>query len=462
MDLTQDNLIEAVKSASAQKRKKIFEDCSAIAQAEDLRILEKPISFFALPFCVEAKAVDAACRKLDPFVSALLRLEEYALSDHGKNIFERLMASLTSWGQDFVRQCPTESVYSLNHRHRRIDGFLDPATGSYLINEVNQAAPQALAFHDTGQQIAAHALAELGFSFEPHYLAPHILDWLFGEYKNRFNGALPDTIALVIEHGFPTKFTELPAIGKACEKLALSKYGHPLKIIVCFPYEIKLCQGSMMLGEQRIDMIWRNSGWMISYKEQKLDLVDYEQICSNPDKFLLVNTIRTWLTRTKEVFAIFWDDAAMNEIGFSEFERKAVRQVVPFTVNLQRTPEMRQEASLAKDRWVSKPTDSDFGKGVQFGNAHSQASWEELLAERQQDGFVLQERIVYPVAGAINLAGDGSFEETRVEYDFCPHHIDGRFTGSALVRSRLVDACRPAGSLMILAAGGFLYPMARV
>jgi hypothetical protein len=462
MELNQDNLIEAVRAASPQKRKKIFDECSAIARAEELRIGDMPVQFFSLPFCLESPAVEAALKKLEPFVTALLKLEEFALGSEGGRIYERLMSSLTPWGQQFVKQCPVESAYSLQKRHRRIDGFLDPLSGSYLITEVNQAAPQALHYHDAGQRIAAHALCELGFSHEPHLVAPHLLDWLTAEYCHRFNGALPDTIALVIEHGFPTKFTELPAIARVCEKIALQDRGHALKIIVCFPYELKLAQGNIFRDNQKIDMIWRNSGYMTSYKEQGLQLEDYEKICSNPDKFLVVNSTRSWLTRTKEVFAIFWDDAALDEIGLPEAERQAIRDVVPYTVNLQRTPAMQQDIRLRKDRWISKPTDSDFGKGVQFGEAHFQRSWEELIAERQTDGFVFQNKIAYPTTSAIKLKDNGEYEVVRVEYDFCPHHIGGKFTGTALVRSRLLDAERPAGSLMILASGGFLYPLVTV
>lgn len=462
MKLNVDDLLAALKESSPLKRRGVVEECEEIARREELKIGDVEIPFFTIPFFIESPAVEAVIANLRIFISALIRLEKCAFTPCGAHLYDRLMASLTPGGRHLVGQCSYESDYSIESRNRRIDGFLDMATGAYHVIEVNQAAPLALHYYDTGQRIAACALEQLGFHYEPQLLAPQLLKWFVNEYRNRFGGGLPATIALVIEHGYPPKFTDLPRISMACEKLSREKYDHPLKIIVCFPYELHLSGGRILKDATPIDMIWRNSVYMTPYREQGLDLKDYEWICSHPDEFLLVNSTRSWLTRSKEVFSILWDDEAMDAVGLSREELKAVRSVVPLSVNLGRNPEMREEIDLQRHEWISKPADSGFGKGVEFGEAHSEESWKSLLDERAKDGFVFQKKILYPGIDVIDVGREGACEAHRVEFDFCPHHIGGDFTGTALIRGSIVHPGRATGSLMNLASGGLLFPMVRV
>lgn len=462
MKLDVEELVARIEAASPDTRRQVAEECRRLARSEELKIGDVEIPFFTIPFFVDSRAIDATLESLRIFVRALIRLEKCAFTGGGSHLFERLMASLTPGGRHLVTQCSYESDYSFERRNRRIDGFLDLTTGAYRIIEVNQAAPLALHYHDTGQRIAARALEKFDAPCDPQLLSPHLLDWLVGEFKHRFGGDTPDTIALVIEHGYPPKFTDLPRISLACERLSLEKYGHPLKIVKCFPYELRLSRGKIMRDDMKIDMIWRNSVYMTSYREQGLDLKDYEWICSHPDEFLIVNSTRSWLTRSKEVFAIMWDDAAMNLLDLDTDEIKAVRSLVPLSVNLGRAPGMRKELLLDRAQWISKPADSGFGKGVEFGEAHSKESWESLLDERATDGFVFQKKIDYPGADVQDVGKEGILEKHRVEFDFCPHHMGGDFTGTALVRGSIVFPGRAPGSLMNLASGGYLLPMVRV
>ncbi|GEM_PF-3358282 len=458
MTITTSHLIDSLKSLGKERRLTLLNQCQQIARDEELQIGRTPIPFFTIPFLLEKQQMKAVIDRLEPFFSILIRLEEFAYSADGKELLERLMASLTPGGQHLVRQCSFESNYSLLHRQRRFDGFLDLGKDSYKLVEVNQAAPLAIHYHDVGQRIAATVLNELGFPCRPNLVAPHVLDWMLGEYRERFHNTLPETIALVIEHGYPPKFTDLPRMAKACEEIALRSYNHRLSFVVCFPYEITLRAGEIYHGDRRVDMIWRNSVYMTSYREQGLALEDYEYICSHPEKYLIINSTRSWLTRSKEVFSLIWDDSLMKSLGLSGEKLDAVRDVVPYTVHLAKNPEMKEEIISNRSAWISKPTDSGFGKGVEFGESLPGESWKYLVEERSRDGYVFQRVLDYPSMNTWIIDMSGELMEVPIEYDFCPHHINGHFTGTALIRANRRDTCSER-STMNLAAGGLMLPL---
>jgi len=463
MELTEPHVIESLRALSREKRVRLVRECSLIARDEDLQIGGTPIPYFHIPLFIEKSALEPVMENLRFFVDAMVKLELHALGEAGLPLFERLMTSLTPGGRELVRQCSYESRFSLEHRLRRIDGFFDPHRGIYSIIEVNQAAPLANHYHDVGERISSHVLNELGFDYEPNLMAPHMLDWFLGEYRERFGaGEAPHHIALVIEHGYPPKFTDLPCMAARLEILAREKYGHELRFHTCFPYEVKLVNDRMLLNDVHVDMIWRNSVYMTGYREQGLDLRDYETILNNSDRFLHVNATRSWLTRTKELFAIIWDDDTMKAAGFMETEISRLRALVPPTFNLARDPVKREEILKERPRWMSKPTDSGFGKGIEFGASHSDITWETLLQERACDGFVFQRKIDCPSGTVVDLDEQGGHVEHRVEYDFNPHHVNGDFHGTALVRTSILDDTPANLGTMNLVSGGRLLPLALV
>ncbi len=461
MELTESHVIESLGALSREKRANLVRECSLIARNEELHIGGKPIPYFHVPLFLHKSALEPVLENLRFFVDAMIALENHALKEEGRPLFDRLMASLTTGGRALVNQCSYESPFSLRHRLRRIDGFFDPHRLAYSIIEVNQAAPLANHYHDVGERIAAHVLNNLGYDYKPNLMAPHMLEWFLDEYRERYGpGRAPHHIALVIEHGYPPKFTDLPCMAMAMEERAREKYGHDLKFHTCFPYEMKLAGNQMRLHDLHIDMIWRNSVYMTGYREQGLDLKDYDTILNNPDRFLVVNATRSWLTRTKELFAIIWDDDAMKEAGFPGRETDRLRGLVPPTFNVKRNPEKKEEIRKDRSWWISKPTDSGFGKGIEFGASHPDDSWEALLQERACDGYVFQRRIASPAGTARDLDDHGEQVEHHIEYDFNPHHVNGDFHGTALVRTSILDHTPANLGTMNLVSGGCLLPLA--
>ena len=464
MKLTDKNLKNSILEKSPEELLRICKECQQIAtfdKIENKRLGNEsmPVPVFPVPLIIEKEMTSSVLKKLDIYMEAMFKLEKYALSDKGTSLYDRLMNSLTEGGKHLVRQCSYESDFSLRRRHRRVDGYLDFKKGTYSIIEINQAAPLAVDFHDVSQRIATHFLNSMGFEYQPVLLAHHLLDWFVDEYRERNPGKFPATIALVIEHGYKPKFVDLPQMALICEKLAMRRYGEKLNIKVCFPYEVKLSGEKIIFEGKEVHMIWRNSVYMTKYREEGYDIEDYEKICSNPDKHLIINATGTWLTRIKEIFSIFWSEEYCKNMGLSPEEKEIVREFSPVTVNLKYTPEMEEEVVKERGQWISKPCDAGFGAGVEFGLWHSEKEWKKLVDERKEKhGFVFQKRVSYPTKKIMDINEKGNIINHLVEYDFCPQHINGKFPGTSLSRVNIVKEDGKI-SKMNLVGGGIILPM---
>jgi len=200
---------------------------------------------------------------------------------------------------------------------------------------------------------------------------------------------------------------------------------------------------------------------MDKYRDEGYDIEDYEKICSNPHKYLIVNATRTWLTRIKEVFAIFREEDYCRSIGFTEDEKEIIREVVPCTVNLKYNPDMIDVVLKEREDWISKPSDAGFGRGVEFGVWHGEKEWEKLVRERKElPGFVFQRRVFYPTTEIMDIDEKGKVKKYKVEYDFCPQHINGKFPGTALSRANIVQ--EGVVSKMNLVGGGIILPVVTI
>jgi hypothetical protein len=164
------------------------------------------------------------------------------------------------------------------------------------------------------------------------------------------------------------------------EKYAQVRFHEELKVIVCFPYEISLKSGTPYVQGQAIDIIWRNSVYMKQYREEGKPIDEYLWILQHPEDYLILNSTRSWLTRTKETFSLFWDDRLMKQVGFTQEEDiESIRDLIPETYNLQYLE--RHHATLRKiesekDLWITKPTDAGFGQGVEFGINNTRDEWQ--------------------------------------------------------------------------------------
>ncbi len=463
-----EELFTIAKDADKKLLKEIYQEQHQYALEQGLEIDGKFLPFIAFPFFMNDQTVSRSTLQIQILIDTLCKMEELALSQNGQDVFLRLTNSLSRGGKHLVNICNYESKFSLARRHRRVDAYLLP-NGETKVIEVNQAAPLALHFYETSQELAQIMMKKLNFPYQIRPIAPRLLDWLVDEYQARNPNKLPRTIALTIEHGYPPKFSDLPKMAKRIEKLALEKFGESICIKICFPYEIKLKNNKAILiqdsKETQVDLFWRNSVYMQKYIDEGKDISDYETILKNPEDFLIINSTRSWLTRNKETFSLLWDNELLKNLGLSKNEIEVIKQIVPETHNLFYSKEKEEMILNDKSNWISKPSDAGFGQGVEFGSNHDNKSWQNIVKERQSiPGFVFQRRVKYPTIEVMDLSSEGEIIKHVVEYDFCPHHINGKFFNSALSRANIKHSFDNNKEVlkMNLVSGGHLLPLIMV
>ncbi|WP_394830754.1 hypothetical protein LVJ94_30025 [Pendulispora rubella] len=451
MDLTCELLFEAACRMTPDARARLVRAFYEPPPAGEARLtLDRP---FVLPIALEPAQVRAALRDAQAFVRALVALEVYAYGPDGSDVHARLMRSLEPGSARLVEQCLYESSESVRRRLRRMDAFLDPNRGVFSAIEVNQIAPLSFYWHDIDQRLAAHVLGELGFSYAPRRLAPRVFDWLAGELHARHPGRELRCVALVSEHGYEGK-KELPYLARSCEAAGRER-GHDVAILHAYPDEVRLAGGKPVVRGREVDLVWRQSVYLDAYPPA--DVADYETICAHPEEFLLVNAARSFLTASKDTFALLSDPRIVQKLALAPEDARALGRVLPETVNLAHAPEERVRIVETRPEWVSKPTDSSFGEGVEFGSLHTAATWGRLVEARQDGRFVFQRRVRSPVLPWVEIAPDGVPRRRDVEFDFCPHHVDGDMTGTATLRVHLHEPS--AGDrAMNVATGSFLTP----
>jgi len=441
MMLSSEALYERLAELPIERRRAIAEAGRQLAEREGLDSPEIPFAFHHLPIALDRERVSAALRSCGAVVQGLIRLERRALGADGGEIRDRLLASLDPPGRRLFELCNFESDYSVERRFRRVDAMIEPGGAGGRVLEVNQAAPAFIHFHDALQRIASEQLGMIGFDHEPDLLAPRVAAWLVGEYRHRYGtGAAPETIAVVSEEGYLYKRLELPAFTAACERAARDRLGCDTAFRLCFPHELSLRDGRVWLGDRRIDMIWRNSALLDSYAGREQEIEDYRRILARHDEHLIVNSTRVWLTLTKDALSLLSSGPVLVQLGFTPDERSQLLDAVPRTVSLAREPDVADEILRSREEWISKPAAGSFSQGFEAGWWHTDASWLALVRERSSREFVFQRFVRRSPGDLCEIDSAGELHRRTVTYEFSPHHVDGAFPGTVLVRARVDGA----------------------
>lgn len=433
-------LHDRLAAMPAARRREVWRASRDRAEQEGLVPAGIPLSFHHLPIVLDAGRAQRAIDSCRPVIDALVALERRALAPGGEPIRRRLVDSLDPAGRRLFEMCGHESAYSLERRFRRIDAMIEPGGEVCRVLEVNQAAPAFLHFHDALQRIAAEALGLIGFPCRPALLAPRLVAWLLGEHRQRTGAAgAPEVVAVVSEAGYPFKQLELPAFTRSCADAA-AQLGCGTAFRLCMPHELHLRGGRIRLGGETVDLVWRQSGLLDSYAGREQEIADYLRILARHDEHLIVNSTRVWLTLTKHALSFLSSEAELERLGFPAGERARLLAAVPRTASLAAEPELTDRVIREREQWISKPAAGSFSRGFEPGRWHSDASWRALVAERSGPEFVFQ-RLVRPASGELlEIDPDGGLHRRAIEYDFCPHHVDGEFPGTALVRARVAGA----------------------
>ncbi len=433
MLITQEKLLSKLNSLTVSERKKLSEQALDTAYRRNLSIDGQLVPFSAIPYLINKDVVAKVISKLEVLTEALILLERYAFSSEGEGVYNRLMNSLSKPSRKFAQQCQFESDSSLENRHRRFDCRLNSETGEVTLLRVNQSAPIGMSYHDTIHQISNSVLTAVGLEMQNSSVAESLLMWFIEEFQQRNPEQFPTSIALVIEHGHGEKLSDLPMIAERIMEICKEEYQYDLQIFTCFPEDLTLWDDAIWFGEESVDMIWRNSGNLDRYEDDRESVEDFLSICKESKDHTVINSTRSFITESAESLALLMDPVILSKIGVSAENTNTLKEVIPETINLRYDGDSVSEIIGEKDDWQSICSDHTLGLVREFGENHTAESWSALVHDRsQREGFVFQKRVSLSEITVWDIDEQGDLHEDSVQFEFCAHHINGKFTSSVL------------------------------
>jgi hypothetical protein len=384
--------------------------------------------FFSNKIILSEKDFNNINKKINIFLNFLVFIEKYAIKNKNSDIFKRLFNSLSSEGQTIFNWTENKKVddeYMILNRFRRIDAFY--TNKKFNIIEINQSAPLALSFYEEARIFSNNKDKK---KENKNSLSHELINWFYNSFKHFYGEDLffekqKITIGLSIEKGYPVKFIDLPRISKIIEKNSLN-FNKEIEIIIFEPQYLRLNnKKELLVKNKKIDLIWRNTVYLSAYKKNQMR--DYLYIMQNQDKFLVINSTQSWLTRSKELLAIIWDDSYINLFLKNNINILKIRKFIPETYSVSKIN--IDNFKKNKKHWIIKPTDSGFGKDIIFGKNLSTNEWVKCLKNNNYEKFVIQ-KVVKPQKTQMII----NKKQNLFELDFNPFIINGKLSKNILIR----------------------------
>ena len=328
----------------------------------------------------------------------------------------------------------------------RLDSFLTSET--YQFVELNAECPAGIAYQD----VAAEMFLELPLMREfrqmhtvtPMYCREHMLDALLTIYQRVRGAGDRPNIAIVDYKGLPTQ-REFELFKEYFESRGYAA-------TIADPRDLELREGKLLHGAFKIDLVYRRV--LTTELLEKIDECQAFVEAYRTGAAVYVNSFRTKYVHKKMLFGVLTDERYQHY--FSEAEREAIRQSVPWTRRVEdaRTTHAGDEIDLLefvrrnRDTLVLKPNDDYGGHGIYIGWESDEAAWEEAIEKSLSADYLVQERVttsreVFPYVNA--EAGEVQMIEQLLDLD--PLLFFGRVRGAftRLSSSSLANVTSGAG-----------------
>lgn len=312
-----------------------------LASIPPITIAGKQASVLLAPLPLTPPAAAQLAQAVYTLQDALVAIESHPSFLPGQVVYDRLYQSLSAQGKYLVDHAPPVSPRTMRRRFRRIDGFLPlaPHSPGPQFIEVNQSAPLAISFYErTRQALAMTAAYVPAVQAAPAPGAPSTpgvagSPSLYAALADWFMDAAPDklslTVAVSMERGYPAKFVDLPAATAGIAQAARER-GVELRFVLAQPPEFRYQSGRMTVRGHSFDVLWRNTVYLANYD---VDIADYQAIRYSP-AVVQQNDLRAWLLRSKELFALAWDDTVQATLAAMGVDVPALRRIMPPTYSL--------------------------------------------------------------------------------------------------------------------------------
>ena len=388
-----------------------------LASIPPITIAGKQASVLLAPLPLTPPAAAQLAQAVYTLQDALVAIESHPSFLPGQVVYDRLYQSLSAQGKYLVDHAPPVSPRTMRRRFRRIDGFLPlaPHSPGPQFIEVNQSAPLAISFYErTRQALAMTAAYVPAVQAAPAPGAPSTpgvagSPSLYAALADWFMDAAPDklslTVAVSMERGYPAKFVDLPAATAGIAQAARER-GVELRFVLAQPPEFRYQSGRMTVRGHSFDVLWRNTVYLANYD---VDIADYQAIRYSP-AVVQQNDLRAWLLRSKELFALAWDDTVQATLAAMGVDVPALRRIMPPTYSLAAAQQLDWQRTHRRQDYIAKRCDDGFGQGLVFGHQCTDRQWQALLAGSRGQDWVVQQLVpVAPVEVPLYTPGHGGY-----------------------------------------------------
>ena len=407
-----------------------------LASIPPITIAGKQASVLLAPLPLTPPAAAQLTQAVYTLQDALVAIESHPSFLPGQVVYDRLYQSLSAQGKYLVDHAPPVSPRTMRRRFRRIDGFLPlgPHSPGPQFIEVNQSAPLAISFYERARQALAMAAAYVpAVQAAPAPSAPNtpgVLDSpsLYAALASWFMDAAPGklslTVAVSMERGYPAKFVDLPTATAGITQAARER-GVELRFVLAQPPEFGYQSGRMTVRGHSFDVLWRNTVYLANYD---VDIADYQAIRYSP-AVVQQNDLRAWLLRSKELFALAWDDTVRAALADMGVDVPALRRIMPPTYSLAAAQQLDWQRTHRRQDYIAKRCDDGFGQGLVFGHQCTASQWQALLAGSRGQDWVVQQLVpVAPVEVPLYTPGHGIHTQA-VTLDCNPYTVGGTLAG---------------------------------
>ena len=403
-----------------------------LASIPPITIAGKQASVLLAPLPLTPPAAAQLAQTVYTLQDALVAIESHPSFLPGQVVYDRLYQSLSAQGKYLVDHAPPVSPRTMRRRFRRIDGFLPlgPHSPGPQFIEVNQSAPLAISFYERARQALAVTAACVPAVQTAGASAPSMLDSpsLYAALASWFIDAAPDklslTVAVSMERGYPAKFVDLPAATAGIAQAARER-GVELRFVLAQPPEFGYQSGRMTVRGHSFDVLWRNTVYLANYD---VDIADYQAIRYSP-AVVQQNDLQAWLLRSKELFALAWDDTVQATLAAMGVDVPALRRIMPPTYSLAAAQQLDWQRTHRRQDYIAKRCDDGFGQGLVFGHQCTDRQWQALLAGSRGQDWVVQQLVpVAPVEVPLYTPGHGIHTQA-VTLDCNPYTVSGTLAG---------------------------------
>ncbi len=273
----------------------------------------------------------------------------------------------------------------------RLDSFL--TTDTYQFVELNAECPAGIAYQD----VAAEIFLDLPVMrrFKEKYAVTalscrgDLLETLLTVYRRIRGQSERPQIGIIDYRGLPTQ-REFELFKEFFERAGYAT-------TIADPRDLELCDGKLHHGDFRIDLVYRRV--LTTELLEKIDECQALVTAYRTGAAILVNSFRTKYVHKKMLFGILTHEQF--QPLFSEAEREAIRQSIPWTRRLQdaKTTYRSDEIDLLdftrrnRDRLVLKPNDEYGGHGITIGWESDESGWDAAIAAALKGDYLVQERV---------------------------------------------------------------------